>query len=173
MLLFSCSVTFHSLESHGLQHTRLIYPSLSPRVSKSCPLSRWCHPAIPSSVVPFSSCPQSLPASGSFPVRQLLASGARVNISALTRTTSSELPWWLSGKESACQSRRLGSIPGSGRSPGGESGNPLQYSCLWNPWTKDPAVHGGHWRVRHDGACTRAPVMETIFADSLWVCVSI
>ena len=74
--------------------------------------------------------PQSLPALGSFPVRQLLASGARVNTSALTRTTSSELPWLLSGKESACQSRRHGSIPGFGRSPGGGCGNPLQYSCL-------------------------------------------
>ena len=63
-LLFNCSVTSDSLQSHGLQHTRLPYPSLSPRVcSNSCPLSQWCHSTISSSVAPFSSCPQSFPAS--------------------------------------------------------------------------------------------------------------
>ena len=60
-------------------------PSPTPEVySDSCPLSRWCHPAISSSVVPFSSCPQSLPASGSFPMSQLLAwSGHSIGVSAL------------------------------------------------------------------------------------------
>ena len=54
---------------HGLQHTRLTFPSQSPRAySNSCPLSQWCHPTISSSVTPFSSCPQSFPASGSFPM---------------------------------------------------------------------------------------------------------
>ena len=63
--MFSCSVMFNSLQSHGLQHTRLPCPSLSPGVcSNSCPLSQWCHPTILSSVVPFSSCLQSFPASG-------------------------------------------------------------------------------------------------------------
>ena len=56
-----------SLGPHGLQHTRLPYPSLSPWFcSNSCPLSQWCHPTISSSVVPFSSCLQSFPASGVF-----------------------------------------------------------------------------------------------------------
>ena len=65
-----------SLQLHGLQHTRPSRPSPTPRVySNSCPLSRWCHPTISSSVVPFSSCPQSLPASGSFPVSQFFATG--------------------------------------------------------------------------------------------------
>ena len=64
-----------SLWPHGLQHARLLCPPLSPGVCvNSCPLSRWCYPAISSSVVPFSSCPQSLPASGSFPVSQLFIS---------------------------------------------------------------------------------------------------
>ena len=49
-----------------------------------------------------------------------------------------ELPRWLSGKESACQAGDMGSIPGLGRSPGEGNGNPLQYSCLGNPWTEDP-----------------------------------
>ena len=61
-----------------LQHTRLPSPSPSPGVcSNSCPLSRWCHPTISSSVVPFSSCPQSLLASGSFPVSQLFSWGGQ------------------------------------------------------------------------------------------------
>ena len=58
----------HSLEPHKLQHARLPCPSLTPQIcSNSCPLSWWCHPTMSSSVVPFSSCLQSFPASGSFP----------------------------------------------------------------------------------------------------------
>ena len=64
---FSCSVVSDSLWPHGLQHARPPCPSPTPGVyPNSCPLSRWCHPTISSSVVPFSSCPQSFPASGSF-----------------------------------------------------------------------------------------------------------
>ena len=64
---FSRSVVSNSLPPHELQHARPPCPSPTPGVhSNSCPLSRWCHPAISSSVVPFSSCPQSLPASESF-----------------------------------------------------------------------------------------------------------
>ena len=68
-----------SLQPHGLQHTRLPCPSLSPRVcSDSCPLSWWCHPTFWSSVIRFSSCPQSFPAWGSFPMSQLFTSVATV-----------------------------------------------------------------------------------------------
>ena len=71
-----------SLPPHGLQHTRLPCPSLSPGVySNSCPLSQWCYPTISSSVISFSSCPQSFPALRPFPMSQLFASGGR-NISA-------------------------------------------------------------------------------------------
>ena len=64
---FSCSVISDSLQSHGLQHARPPCPSpATGACSNSCPLSRWCHPTISSSVVPFSSCLQSFPASGSF-----------------------------------------------------------------------------------------------------------
>ena len=77
-LLFSHSVVSDSLWSHGRQHARLPCPSLSPRVyANSCPWSWWYHPTILSSVTPFSSCPQSFPASGSFPVRWLFASGGQ------------------------------------------------------------------------------------------------
>ena len=77
-LLFICSVVSNSLQHHVLQHTRLPWPSLPPGVcSHSCPLSQWCHPTMSSSITPFSSCPQSFPASGSFPVSWLFISGSR------------------------------------------------------------------------------------------------
>ena len=73
-----------SLWLHGLQHARPPCPSPTPRVyPNSYPLSRWCHPTISSSVVPFSSCPQSFPASGSFLMSQLFASGGQnIGVSA-------------------------------------------------------------------------------------------
>ena len=74
----SRSVVSDSLWPHELQHARPSCPSPTPGVhSDSCPLSRWCHPAISSSVVPFSSCLQSFPASGSFPMSQLFAWGGQ------------------------------------------------------------------------------------------------
>ena len=67
-----------SLPPHRLQHTRLPCPSPAPRVcSNSCSSSHWCHPTISSSVIPFSSCPQSFPALGSFPMNQLFTSGGQ------------------------------------------------------------------------------------------------
>ena len=83
---FSHSVVPNSLPPHGLQHARLPSPSPTPGVySNSCPLSRWCHPTISSSVVPFSSCLQSFPASGSFPMSQFFASvGQRTGVSSST-----------------------------------------------------------------------------------------
>jgi len=82
---FSCSVVSDSLWPHESQDTRPPCPSPIPRVhSNSCPSNWWCHPAISSSVVPFSSCPQSLPASGSFPVSQLFVWGGQsIGVSAL------------------------------------------------------------------------------------------
>ena len=72
---FSRSVMPDSLQPHGLQHNRLPCPSPTPGAcSNSCPLNRQCHPTISSSVVPFSFCLQSFPASGSFPMSQFLAS---------------------------------------------------------------------------------------------------
>ena len=75
---FSHSVLSDSLRPHELQHARPPCPSSTPGVhSNSRPLSQWCHLAISSSVIPFSSCPQSLPASGSFPMSQLFAWGGQ------------------------------------------------------------------------------------------------
>ena len=82
---FSCSVMSNSLRPHESQHTRPPCPSPTPGVhSDSRPLSQWCHPAISSSVIPFSSCPQSLPASESFPMSQLFSWGDQsTGVSAL------------------------------------------------------------------------------------------
>ena len=75
---FSCSVVSDSWRCHGLQHARPPCPSPTIRVYlNSCPLSQWCHPTISFSVVPFSSCPQSFPELGSFPVNHFFASGVQ------------------------------------------------------------------------------------------------
>ena len=83
---FICSVVSDSLWPHELQHTRPPCPSPTPRAcSNSCPWSWWCHPPLLSSVIPFSSCPQSFPASGSFRTSQLFASvGWSIGVSAST-----------------------------------------------------------------------------------------
>ena len=83
---FSCSVVSESLWPHEPQHSRPPCPSPTPRVHpNSCPLSQWYHLTISSSVVPFSSCPQSFPASGSFQMSQLFASGGQsIGVSAST-----------------------------------------------------------------------------------------
>ena len=75
---FRPSVMSNSLQPYELQHTRPLCPSPSPGAyPNSCPSSQWCHPTISSSVVPFSSCLQSCPTSGSFPTSQFFASGGQ------------------------------------------------------------------------------------------------
>ena len=77
-VVFQLRSLSHFLWPHGLQHARLPYPSSYPRAcSNSCPSSRWCHPTIPSSVIPFSSCLQSFPASGYFSMSQRFALGGQ------------------------------------------------------------------------------------------------
>ena len=87
---FSRSVVSDSLWPHESQHTRPPCPSPTPRAySNSCPSSWWCHSAISSSVIPFSSCPQPLPASGSFPMSQLFTWGGQ---STVVSASASVLP---------------------------------------------------------------------------------
>ena len=103
---FSCSVVSDSLWPHESQHARPPCPSPTPGVHpNSCALSWWCHPAISSSAVPFSSCPQSRPASGSFPMSQIFAwggqsIGASASVSVLRMNTHHWCPlgWtgWIS-----------------------------------------------------------------------------
>ena len=112
---YSHSVMSDSLWPHELQHSRPPCPSPTSKVHpNSCPSSRWCHPAISSSVVPFSSCPQSLPASESFPMSQLFAWGGQsIGVSALASVLPmntqdwSPLEWtgWIS-----LQSKRLSRV---------------------------------------------------------------
>ena len=95
---FSRSVVSDSLRLHELQHARPPCPSPTPGVhSNSPPSSQWCHPAISSSVVPFFSCPQSLPASESFPMSQLFAWGGQsTGVSALASFLSKNTQGWIS-----------------------------------------------------------------------------
>ena len=93
---FSCSIVSDCLQPHESQHARPPCPSPTPGVhSYSCPLSRWCHPAISSSVVPFSSCSQSLLASESFPMSQLFAWGGQsIGVSALASVLPKNTQDW-------------------------------------------------------------------------------
>ena len=93
---FSHSVVSDSLRPHEPQHAGPPYTSSTPRVHPNpCPLSWWCHPTISSSVVPFSSCPQSLPASGSFPMSQLFTSGGQsIGVSASTSVLPMNIQDW-------------------------------------------------------------------------------
>jgi len=86
-----------SLRPHGLQHARLPCPSPTPRdCSNSCQSSQWCHPAISSSFVPFSSCPQSFPASGSFPASQFFTSGGQsIGVSASASVLPMNIQDWF------------------------------------------------------------------------------
>ena len=87
----------NSLRPYGLQHTRLPCPSPAPRAySNSCPSSWWCYPTISSSAIPFFSCLQSYPASGSFPMSQFFSSGGQsIGVSASTSVLPMKIQDWL------------------------------------------------------------------------------
>ena len=141
---FSCSVVFDSLRPHELQHasTSCLSPTLGVH-SNPCPLSWWCHPTISSSVIHFSSCPQSFPASGSLQMSQLFTSGGQsIEVSASTSVLPmntqdwSTLGWtgWIS-----LQSKGLESSP----KPQFRSIYSLVLSFLYSP-TLTP-IHD-HWK---------------------------
>ena len=95
---FSHSVVSDSLQPHESQHARPPCPSPAPGVHPNpCPSSRWCHPAFSSSVIPFSSCPQSLPASESFPMSQLFAWGGQsIGVSTSASVPPMNIQDWFS-----------------------------------------------------------------------------
>ena len=103
LILFSCPVMSDSFQPHGLQHTRSSYPSPSLEVCPcSCPLYQWCHPAISSSHTLFFFCPQSFPASETFPMSQLFTSddqniGASASASVLPKSIQDWFPLRLTG----------------------------------------------------------------------------
>ena len=94
---FSCSVVSDSLQPHEPQHIRPPCPSPTPRVyPNSCPLSQWCYPTISSSVIPFFSCPQSFPASWSFPMSQFFTScGQSIGVSASASVLPMNIQDWF------------------------------------------------------------------------------
>ena len=101
---FSLSVMSDYLCPRGLQHNRLLCPSLTPGAcSNSCPLSQWCHPTVSSSVVPFSTCLQSFPAPGSLPMSQFFTSGGQNNgASASASVLPMNIQDWLPLKKGEC-----------------------------------------------------------------------
>ena len=109
LLLFRRSVASNPLQPHGLQHSRLPCPSPFPRAcSNSCPLCQWCHPTISSSVIPFSSCLQSFPASGSFLMSRLFTwsgqnIGASASVSVLPMNIQDWFPMELTGLILQCK----------------------------------------------------------------------
>ena len=112
---FSRSVVSDSSLPHELQHARPPCPSPTPEVhSDSCPSSQWCHPAISSSVVPFSSCPQSLPASETFPMCQLFTRGGQsTGVSALASFPPKKSQGWSPSQWTgwiSLQSKRLSRV---------------------------------------------------------------
>ena len=147
---FSHSVASNSLRPHGLQHARLPWPSATPRACpNSFPSSQWYHPTISSSVVPFSSCPQSFPASGSFPMNRFFASrgqsiGVSPSASVLPVNTQDWFPLGLTGLISL-NSKGLRFSQGDPDSINGqrdplEKGMAAHSSILtWRiPWTEEP-----------------------------------
>ena len=142
---FSHSVVSDSLQPHEPQYARSPCPSPTPGVyPKSFPLSRWCHPTISSSVFPFSSCPQSFPASGSFQMSQLFASGGQsigvsASISVLPMNTQdwSPLGWtgWISCSPRDSQE--------SSPTPQFKSINSSAFSFLYSPALT--SIHD-HWK---------------------------
>ena len=117
----------NTLLPHRLQHTRPLSPLPIPRVySNSCPLNRWCHPTISSSVVPFSSCLQYFPASRSFQIRQLFASGGQsIGVSASTSVLPMNIQDW-------CPLGHQDGLVGSPCSPGDsqESSSTPQFKSI-------------------------------------------
>jgi len=132
MLLFSCLVMSDSLWPHGLQHARSPCPSPSPRAySNSCSLKWWCHPTISFSVILLSSCPQSLPVSGSFLMRWLFTSGGQsIGVSASASVFPVNIQdWFLLGLTGSITLQSKESSP----TPQFKSINTLVLSLLYGP----------------------------------------
>ena len=133
---FSCSSVSDSLRPHESQHARPPCPSPTPRVySNPCPLSWWCHPTISSSVTPFFPCPQSFPASWSFPVSQLFASvGQSIGSFSFSISPSSEHPGLISFRMDWLDLLAVqGTLKESSLKPQFKSINSLALSFLYSP----------------------------------------
>ena len=142
LVQFSGSVVSNSLQHHALQHTRPPCPSPTPGVHPNpCPLIQWCHPTISSSVVPYSSCLQSFPASGSFPMCQFFTSGGQIigvsaSASVLPMNIQDWFPLRLTGWISFLDSQE------SSQTPQFKSINSSVLSFLYSPTLT--SIHD-HW----------------------------
>ena len=149
---FSPSVVSNSLQLHGLQHARLPCPSSTPGAySNSCLSSQWCHSAISSSIAPFPSCPQSFPASGSFPLSQLFTSGGQnigdsVSASVLPMSIQGWFLLRLTGLISCCLKDSQESSP----APQFESISSFALFLLYGPALT--SVHD-YWKVHSLDKC--------------------
>ena len=146
---FSCSVMSDSLRPRALQHARPPCPSPIPRVHPNpCPLSQWCHPIISSSVIPFSSCPQSFPASGSFQMSQLFTSGGKsTGVSASTSVLPMNTQDWSPlGWTSWISLQSKGLSKESSPTPQFKSINSSALSFLYSPTFT--STHD-HWVTEH------------------------
>ena len=141
---FSHLVVSDSLQPHESQHARLPWPSPSPGVhSNSYPSSPWCHPAISSSVIPSSSCPQSLPASESFPLSQLFAWGGQsTGVSALASFLPKKSQGWSPSEWAGCISLCPSDSQESSPTPQFKSINSSALSFLHSP-TLNPYMTTG------------------------------
>ena len=135
LVLFSCSVVSNSLKPHGLQHARLPCPSPPcGAYSNTHPLSQWCHPTTSSSVIPFSSCLQSFPASGSFLMCQLFASGGQhIGASASASVFSMNIQDWFPLGQAGWISLQSKGLSESSPTPQFKSISSLALSLLYGP----------------------------------------
>ena len=142
---FSRSVVPNSLWPHEPQHARPPCPSRTPGVhTNPCPLSRWCHPTISSSVVPFSSCPQSFPTSGSFQMSQLFASGGQsIGVSASASVLPMNMHDWFPLGWTGWVSLQSKDSQESSPAPQFKSISSLVLSFLYSPTLT--SIHD-HWK---------------------------
>ena len=135
IIQISCFVMFDTLQPLGLQHARLPCPSPTPGAcSNSCPSSQWCHPTISSSVIPFSSCPQSFPASGCFQMSQLSASGGQsIGVSASTSVLPMNIQDWFLSEWTGWTSLQSKWLSESSPTPQFKSISSSALSVLYSP----------------------------------------
>ena len=143
---FICSAIADSLGPHGLQHARLPCPSPTPRAcSDACPSSQWCHPTISSSVVPFYSCLQSFPASGSFPMSQFFASGGQsIGISASASVLTMNIQDWFPLQLTGLTFLLSQGLSESSSAPQFQNINSLVLSLLYGPTLK---LEHDYWKI--------------------------
>ena len=148
------------LPLYGLQHARHPCPSPTPRAcSNSCPLSQWCHPTVSSSVVPFSSCLQSFPASGSFPMSWLFASGGQsVGVSVSTSVLPMNIQDWFPLGLLVCSPYSPTDSQEFSPTPQFKTINSSAFSCLYGPTLTSIHDYGKNHSFDYTDLCWQSNV---------------